>query len=153
MTTMTIRAAQIRHANTIAGFNAAMALETEDKVLDIARVRQGVSNLIINPARGFYRLACVDEKIVGCLMITFEWSDWRNADIWWIQSVYVTPEARRTGIFSALYEHVKTEAREAGACGLRLYAENANHRAHKTYEALGMEGGHYAVFEAMFERD
>lgn len=148
---MTIRAAHTGDIETLAGFNAAMALETENKHLDIALVEQGVSNLIAHPERGFYRLACVDDEVAGSLMITYEWSDWRNANLWWFQSVYVKPEYRRRGLFSALYRQVENEARAAGACGLRLYAENANHQAHQTYEALGMQGGHYGVFEAMFD--
>ncbi|MDO6461127.1 GNAT family N-acetyltransferase [Granulosicoccaceae sp. 1_MG-2023] len=150
MSAITVRDAIAADAPLIARCNVAMAAETEDKPLDATLVEQGVANLIGNPARGFYRLAEYEGEVAGSLMITYEWSDWRNADIWWIQSVYVLPALRRRGVFRALYRDVEQAARKAGACGLRLYAETANHRAHRTYEALGMSSGHYAVFEAMF---
>ena len=82
-------------------------------------------------------------------MITLEWSDWRNGQCWWIQSVYVQPEHRRRGYYRALYRHVREAAQAAGACGLRLYAADSNAKAHATYESLGMSS-HYRVFEAMF---
>ena len=86
----------------------------------------------------------------GQLLITFEWSDWRNRMVWWIQSVYVSPTARRRGVFRALYEHARREAQSQGVGGLRLYVDITNSRAQAVYSALGMKGDHYRVFEDMF---
>ena len=88
--------------------------------------------------------------MVGQLLITYEWSDWRNRQVWWIQSVHVAPEARRLGVFRALYAHLRREAQAAGAGGLRLYVDETNGRAQAVYASLGMTGGHYRVFEDMF---
>lgn len=145
-----LRAATALDADTLAEFNQAMALETEDKHLDAATVNAGVRAVIDQPARGFYLLAERDGQVVGGLMVTFEWSDWRNADFWWIQSVYVRPDARRQGIYAALYREIEARARAAGACGLRLYVENDNANATATYERLGMSDAHYRVMEQSF---
>jgi ribosomal protein S18 acetylase RimI-like enzyme len=147
--TVQIRSALLEDAASIAGFNAAMALETEHKTLDAARLRAGVEHVIAQPATSGarYFLADVAGQVVGQLMITFEWSDWRNADFWWIQSVYVHPDFRSAGIFKALYRHVEALAREAGACGLRLYVERDNTRAQEVYRRMGMADSGYAVFE------
>ncbi len=142
-----IRPARLDDLHLLVRFNAAMAVETEDLVLDPVRLSAGVESVLREPRRGFYRIAERDGVAQGSLLITYEWSDWRNAEFWWIQSVYVEPFARRTGVFSRLYEAVEREARTAGACGLRLYAERDNRSAHRCYEALGMSGGHYLVFE------
>ncbi|HEV8292117.1 MAG TPA: GNAT family N-acetyltransferase, partial [Tepidisphaeraceae bacterium] len=90
-------------------------------------------------------------SIVGCLLITHEWSDWRNGDIWWIQSVYVQADFRRRGVFSALYRHVEKVAAAAGAVGLRLYMEEENGTAQATYERMGMQVTHYRVLERIFK--
>lgn len=145
-----LRAATALDADTIAEFNQAMALETENKRLDPTTVNAGVRAVIDQPARGFYLLAERGAQVVGGLMVTFEWSDWRNADFWWIQSVYVRPEARRQGIYAALYREIEARARAAGACGLRLYVENDNTNATATYERLGMSDAHYRVMEQSF---
>jgi ribosomal protein S18 acetylase RimI-like enzyme len=147
---MKIRAASRNDIDTLVAFNAAMALETEGKRLDRARLVPGVSGVFDDPRRGFYRMAEIAGETVGGLLVTFEWSDWRNADFWWIQSVYVRPEARGRGVFSALYRAVEVEARAAGACGLRLYVERENARAQASYRRLGMDGTHYLMFEAPF---
>ena len=134
----TIREAQRGDAAIIAKYNAAMARETEGKTLDPACVGPGVQALFDDPSLGRYWVGEVDEQIVGQLMVTYEWSDWRNGMIWWIQSVYVHPEWRRKGVFSALYRHVESLASDApGVIGLRLYVEDNNARAQQTYEALG----------------
>jgi GNAT superfamily N-acetyltransferase len=146
-----LRAATALDADTIAEFNQAMALETENKRLDPATVNAGVRAVIDQPARGFYLLAERDGQVVGGLMVTFEWSDWRNADFWWIQSVYVRPDARRQGIYAALYREIEARARAAGACGLRLYVENDNANATATYVRLGMCDAHYRVMEQSFQ--
>lgn len=147
---LTIRTATLDDAETIAGFNAAMARETEDKPLDLDTVRAGVEGLFADPARGFYLVAERDGRVVGSLMITTEWSDWRNGTFWWVQSVYIRPEARRQGIYSALYAEVKQRAQAADVvCGIRLYVERSNTVARDAYEALGMTATSYRLYEEM----
>ncbi len=147
---LTIRPASAADAAVIAGFNQAMALETEAKVLSPSVVEAGVQGLFADTSRGFYLVAEEAGEVLGGLMVTFEWSDWRNADFWWIQSVYVRPGARRRGIFARLYREIETRARGAGACGLRLYVENENQAAMATYLSLGMHDAHYRVMEQSF---
>lgn len=131
--------------------NAEMAQETEGIGLDREVLRAGVSAVLEDPRRGQYRIAETESgAIAGQLMLTYEWSDWRAADLWWIQSVYVWPDHRRQGCFRALYRDVEAAARAAGAGGLRLYVEVENARAQATYGALGMAGDRYRVFEQMF---
>ncbi len=146
-----IREANTDDANTIAGFNQLIARETEGKELDEKTILAGVSRLLADRSRGRYWLAEVDGRVVGQTMVTYEWSDWRNGNVWWIQSVYVLGEFRRQGIFSALYAAVESLAREdQDACGIRLYVEKQNKRAQATYRALGMQGDTYLVMESMF---
>jgi ribosomal protein S18 acetylase RimI-like enzyme len=142
-----IRSAGSDDAAIIADYNAAMALETEHKQLDAALLRAGVERAIAQPEGARYFLAEIDRRVVGQLMITFEWSDWRNGMFWWIQSVYVHPDFRSRGIFKELYRHVERLARQAGACGLRLYVERENRAAQEVYQRLGMRDAGYAVFE------
>jgi GNAT superfamily N-acetyltransferase len=151
---MRIRPASLDDLDTIVANNLAMALETEDLALSPALLRRGVEAVLAGRVDAFYRLAQESDAgpVIGQLMITREWSDWRNAYVWWIQSVYVPPEARGRGGFKALYEHVRREAAAAGAAGLRLYVDLRNARARTVYERLGMRGDHYQVFEAMFDR-
>lgn len=145
-----IRTATPDDAATIAGFNAAMAQETEGKPLDPDTVRAGVDRLIDDPSRGFYLVAEQAGTVVGSLMITTEWSDWRNGTFWWVQSVYIRPEARRQGVYSALYRAVKERAAAAGTvCGIRLYVERSNAVARQTYQALGMTETSYRLYEEM----
>jgi ribosomal protein S18 acetylase RimI-like enzyme len=135
-------------AEAIAGFNRAMALETEGRALQAERSLAGVQRLLRDPALGFYLVAERGGEVVGSLMVTFEWSDWRDGHFWWIQSVYVLPQARRQGVFRALYRHVQAMVeRDASVCGLRLYVEACNARAQSTYAALGMARTHYLVYE------
>jgi len=129
-----------------------MALETEHKRLDAATVRAGIAAGLADAAKARYFVAIDDDDVrVGTLMLTHEWSDWRNGDWWWIQSVYVVPGARRRGVFAALYRHAGAQARAtAGVIGLRLYVERANAVAQAAYRGLGMEDAGYFVFEAPF---
>jgi len=153
-----VRTAHPADAAMLADWNAAMALETEDKQLDRDTVHAGVVAGIADPAKARYFVAMEDANVagaetvgipVGTLMLTTEWSDWRNGQWWWIQSVYVPPEHRRKGVFSALYRHVEGLAREApGVIGLRLFVERGNANAQRTYEALGMQDEGYKVFFA-----
>jgi len=142
-----IRPATHADAPSISKFNAAMALETEHKCLDLAILRAGVERAIQQPDAARYFLAEIAGQVAGQLMITFEWSDWRNANFWWIQSVYVHPDFRAKGVFKALYRHVEQLARQAKACGLRLYVERDNANAQEVYRRLGMENAGYFVFE------
>ena len=138
-------------ADTIARYNQAMAMETEDKALDLATLTKGVQHVFDEPSHGRYLVAESDTgEVVGCLLITYEWSDWRNAQVWWVQSVYVHPEHRRQGIFKQLYQAVRGLGEQAGGvCGYRLYVERDNTRAQQTYQGLGMEQTAYFIYEAM----
>lgn len=131
--------------------NAALAQETESRTLDRERLTRGVSAVFEQPQRGSYRIAERDGRAAGCLLVTYEWSDWRDGDWWWIQSVYVMPEARRHGVFASLYRDVESAARATpGVVGLRLYVEWANERAQKVYAGLGMRQEHYHMFSSSF---
>ena len=135
----------------IAESNVAMALETEGLALDAARVRAGVGAALADSALGFYLVAEVDGRLAGQLMVTFEWSDWRNGLWWWIQSVYVRPEFRRRGVYRALHRHVAEAARQTGGvCGIRLYVEQDNAIAQQVYESLDMYRTRYRMYEVEF---
>lgn len=131
----------------IARFNLAMAQETEQKILVPTLIQQGVAYLFKHPQYGFYIVAESGKKIVGCLMITYEWSDWRNALFWWIQSVYTLPAYRRQGIYRGMYQYVKNAACNQNVCGFRLYVEKNNRIARQTYENLGMKETFYTFYE------
>jgi GNAT superfamily N-acetyltransferase len=146
---VTIRHAERRDIAHIADWNAVMAWETEQKRLDIHLLTRGVTAVFDESRRGFYLIAEHDSRPAGCLLVTYEWSDWRNGDFWWIQSVYVAPEARRSGVFRALHAAVAQRAADAGAVGLRLYVETENKRAQDTYRRLGMDQCHYLMYEQM----
>lgn len=149
---ITIRRAVAADLDTLTRFNAAMALETEGKTLDAVALQAGVRAVLQNPALGFYLLAEVDARPAGQLLITTEWSDWRNAWFWWIQSVYVAPEFRRRGIYRALEQQVRQDALTAGTvCGLRLYVDRNNRAAQQVYVNLGMTLSHYDLYETEFE--
>jgi GNAT superfamily N-acetyltransferase len=151
MTAIKIREAVKDDIETIISNNLAMAKETEDRILDEPTVWTGTRKLFDDPQKGFYLIAEQDGQIVGQLMITFEWSDWRDADIWWIQSVYVLPAARKLGVFRKLYQELLSEVKSrADVCGLRLYAAKSNQSAHATYLALGMHRAKYEMFEIDF---
>ena len=147
---MQVRLATPQDAPVLVEFNAAMALETEQKELLPEVIGAGVRSLLGNPAAGFYVLAEKDDRVLGALMITKEWSDWRNGTFGWIQSVYVRPELRRQGVYKLLYRHVQELAADDPAvCGFRLYVEHENARAQATYRALGMKQTRYLVFEEL----
>ena len=149
-----VRTARADDLETLADFNAAMARETENKTLDPIVLRAGVARVLAEPARGFYLVAEVDATVVGCLMVTFEWSDWRNGDWWWLQSVYIAPEYRRHGVFRALYAEVeRCAAARADVVGIRLYVEQGNVRAQRTYVALGMHEDHYRMYAKALRAD
>ena len=146
-----IRKATINDAGTIAEFNQSMAMETEDKTLEAATIKAGVLRMVEDEQLGFYLIASSNDKIVGCLGITTEWSDWRNGLWWWIQSVYVDPDYRSQGIFSSLYKAIREMAlNETDICGIRLYAEKDNERAIRTYVRLGMIETEYRILEEEF---
>lgn len=147
---MEIRKAEISDLQDLVDFNQAMAMETESKTLNPVILSKGVGSLLQDSQKGFYLVAQQDDgQITGSLMVTFEWSDWRNAQFWWIQSVYIRPENRRSGIYSALYQRVKELANEnESVCGYRLYVEKDNIFAQKTYESLGMHESYYLMYES-----
>jgi len=144
---MKIRPAAIDDAETIISFQQNMAMETEGMKLDNDIISAGVFAVFDDPSKGTYYVAEDNNNVVASLMITPEWSDWRNSNIWWFQSVYVLPEARRSGIFRKMYDFIKEEAIKQGIPGLRLYVEKDNLRAQQTYMAMGMDGEHYRFYE------
>ena len=146
---MVVRRADSGDLETLIQFNIELARETESRELDRALVRQGVERGLARPESCLYFVAERTGAIVGQLMLTFEWSDWRAGFFWWIQSVFVPKEARGHGIFRSLYDHVTALAREdsAGCCGLRLYVEQDNQRAMKVYGDVGMARTHYHIYE------
>lgn len=147
---LNIRLAEQDDADALVSFNRDMAMETEGKALEEAVVSAGVRGLLANPALGFYVVAEVGAEVVGSLMVTMEWSDWRNGLFWWVQSVYVRPDHRRKGIYRRLYSFVKDRANEdSGVCGFRLYVEKENGVAQRTYESLGMEETCYKMYEEL----
>jgi ribosomal protein S18 acetylase RimI-like enzyme len=147
-----VRLAEERDIGTLAKFNVALAWETERKKLEMPVVTRGLQTLLNNPQHGFYTVAELGGRVVGCIMITYEWSDWRCGQFWWIQSVYVDPEFRRQGVFRKLYEYLKEKASdEPNVCGFRLYVEHSNLAGQSTYAGLGMEEVSYKFFEDSFE--
>jgi GNAT superfamily N-acetyltransferase len=146
---LTIRRATAADAPTIVEFNRLLAEESEGKTLDLTALRAGVAAALADPeGRGPYFLADEADLVLGQMQITYEWSDWRNGWAWWIQSVYVRPEARRRGVFRALYEHVYQAAkREPDVIALRLYVDHNNHVAQQTYLEMGMEEMNYLMLQ------
>ena len=162
MTRLRIRDAEPTDRDLIADWMIAMAWETEQKRLDPDTVRAGVEAGLADAAKARYFVAMREVEVAGretiavaagTLMFTHEWSDWRNGDWWWIQSVYVAPEHRRQGVYQAMHGHVATLAQATpGVIGLRLYVERANTTAQSTYRALAMDDAGYAIFETEFDR-
>jgi GNAT superfamily N-acetyltransferase len=145
---LVIRRATPADASIIVDFNRRLAEESEGKALDVKVLSAGVASALADPRKGPYFLAERDGSTLGQMQITHEFSDWRNGWFWWIQGVYVQPEARRQGVFRALYEHVHALAKQdPGVIGLRLYVERDNQRAHETYLRLGMEWTSYLFME------
>jgi len=146
-----IRPASVSDAVIIAEFNAFMAKETENLELDRELLRRGTEALLADSSKGIYYLAETGDKVIGQLMVTYEWSDWRNATFWWIQSVYVLPEYRKNEVCNKLYYYVESLARTHGnVCGLRLYVDTSNKHAQQTYEAIGLKRSHYQMMDMDF---
>lgn len=151
MPNLRIRTAVITDTPFLAEHNHSLAAETENIQLDRGRLRRGVQAILADPGKGKYFVVEDAGKIVAQLLLTYEWSDWRDGVFWWIQSVYVHPDYRRQGVFRLLYEHVLTEARQHdNVCGLRLYVERENERAKQTYDSLGMGQAAYDMYEVDF---
>jgi ribosomal protein S18 acetylase RimI-like enzyme len=150
---MKIRKARLADAPVIAEFNTRLAWETEKLKLTPKTIQHGVRAALKDSTKGTYFVAEHEGAVVGQLLITFEWSDWRNGNFWWIQSVYVAAEHRQRGVFRALFDHAQKLARaRRDGCGLRLYVEQNNDRAQRTYAQLGMVKTHYEVFEMDLRR-
>jgi GNAT superfamily N-acetyltransferase len=142
------RAAGVQDIPDIVRFQLAMARETEGLELEVEVCSAGVRAVFEHPERGLYYVGEINQMVVGSLLITYEWSDWRNGVVWWIQSVYVLPQYRRQGVYSGLYSRIQALARtDESVCAIRLYVDRRNAAAHKVYESLGMNGDHYQVFE------
>ncbi len=149
--TILVKPASTDNVAALVEFNRAMARESEDKGLDEEVLARGVRNLLSRPDEGFYLVAEYSGTLAGSLMVTYEWSDWRDGRFWWIQSVYVRPEFRRKGVYRALHERVRTLAKNTNdACGIRLYVERENTGAMATYQNLGMSETHYRLYEEEF---
>jgi ribosomal protein S18 acetylase RimI-like enzyme len=145
---MKIRKARPTDAAVIAEFNTRIAWETEKLHLDPQTIRRGVRAVLKDPGKGTYFVAEIEGAVVGQLLITYEWSDWRNGNFWWIQSVYVAAAHRQAGVFRSLFAQVQKLAQaRRDVCGLRLYVEKHNDRAQHAYAKLGMAKTHYEVFE------
>lgn len=150
MSEFTIRAAAAEDATLISDCNRAMARETEGMDLREDVILSGVRRLIARPEYGFYLIAQRGDDIAGTLMVTTEWSDWRDGLFWWIQSVYVMPDFRRQGVYSAMYNFIRERARDTpDVCGYRLYVERENTVAQKTYQSLGMHETDYYLYEEL----
>ncbi|HCT94769.1 MAG: hypothetical protein A2X19_09475 [Bacteroidetes bacterium GWE2_39_28] len=147
-----IRDAVLSDHSHIVDFQMAMALETEELILEQNTLSKGVKAVLEDPSKARYFIAEGEGKPVGMLMITTEWSDWRNRWVWWIQSVYILPECRKMGVYKMLYEHVRVIVANSDSIGgIRLYVDRRNTRAQAVYTNLGMNGDHYATFEWMKE--
>ena len=148
-----IRQAVSTDVETIAQFNIALCRETEGRELDPVTVTHGVRRFVTESKRGRYFVAVIDGQVVGQAAHTFEWSDWRNGEIWWIQSVYVHPDFRSKGVFRTLFMHIKELGEtDADCCGIRLYMERENETARESYRRLGFSETGYVVFERLFSR-
>ncbi len=142
------RPALANDKETIIEFQLLMAIETEQLALDRQKLQRGVTAIFDHPHRGKYYVVTNAEKVIGCLLITYEWSDWRNAMVWWLQSVYVLPEYRRQGIFRLMYQKIREQVMQLPeVSGIRLYMHHSNGRAASVYKAMGMDGENYKMFE------
>lgn len=152
-TDVKVRPARPQDVDHLIEFNLRMANETEGRLLDREILTLGINEILRDAARGFYLVAEIDGVVGGCLMVTTEWSDWRNGAFWWIQSVYVAPEFRRRGVFRGLYEEARNRARNsARVCGCRLYVDRENIQAQATYRRIGLRETSYKMFEELFRR-
>jgi L-amino acid N-acyltransferase YncA len=147
---MMVRLATKMDTATIAEFQLAMARETENLVLDKSLLVHGIENLFGDASKGSYYVAEENEEVIGCLMTTYEWSDWRNGNVVWIQSVYIAKEHRGKGVYKKMYQHIQQLVTlSTDFKGIRLYVDKTNVNAQKVYQQLGMNGEHYQVFEWM----
>lgn len=145
---MKVRKATIKDYQSIVNFQQAMARETEGIELLLDPLEKGVKAVLEDPSKGIYYVAEINKKVVSSLLTTYEWSDWRNGTVLWIQSVYVMPQYRRRGVYRNMYSHIKSMVLSSdNLMGIRLYADKSNLAAHKTYENLGMNQDHYITFE------
>jgi predicted GNAT family acetyltransferase len=145
-----IRCSNEYDAEAIVGFQLKMAKETEGVSLDEIAVNNGVNAVFNDPHKGTYYVATDDDKIIASLLLTPEWSDWRNSWVMWIQSVYVVPESRGKGVFKSMYKYITNMAKESSKiAGVRLYVDLSNSSARNVYAKLGMVGDHYQLFEWM----
>lgn len=145
---MKVRKATIKDYQSIVNFQQAMARETEGIELLLDPLEKGVKAVLEDPSKGIYYVAEINKKVVSSLLTTYEWSDWRNGTVLWIQSVYVMPQYRRRGVYRKMYSHIKSMVLSSdNLMGIRLYADKSNLAAHKTYENLGMNQDHYITFE------
>jgi len=148
MNTITLRKGTLKDTDSIVYFQKQMAMETEAKTLEDDLIRPGVETIFKSSDKGFYLVAEIGESIVGSLLITYEWSDWRNAWFWWIQSVYVKKSYRRKGIYRRLYNEIQNRCKNSKqTCGIRLYVEKENKIAQKVYSDLGMFETNYLLYE------
>lgn len=148
--TLVIRQAGSEDRDRIVLFNQAMARETEGRELDRRVLTKGVERVLKDPALGRYFVAERGDEVVGQVLVTTEWSDWRNGQVWWLQSVYVSKRHRREGVYRQLHEHVRETAHAEKVIGLRLYVERDNLPAQATYRGLGMDASQYLMFEEMW---
>ena len=151
--TFTIRDATPADASIIADYNNRLAEETEARSLDPDLIGPGVAAFLADPTKGRYWLAVIDDKIIGQIAVTYEWSDWRNGMMWWIESVYVHVDYRRQGVYTCLYRHVESQAKsDPEVIGIRLYVEKENERAQSTYAHLGMNMTSYQIMQSLFDQ-
>lgn len=148
-TKVIFRSAKLSDATAIQLFQQAMAWETEKLKLDLQILEKGVAAVFENATRGQYHVCEINSEVVGSLLLTNEWSDWRNGTVWWLHSLYFKPEVRGQGLFSKMYSYVQAMAHENNIRGVRLYVDHSNLHAQNVYTKLGMNGDHYKLFEWM----
>jgi GNAT superfamily N-acetyltransferase len=147
---ITIRKAIETDIPILIDFQQKLARESEGVALNAETLKAGMLAMFKDPSKGFYNVAVDNDTPVACHMITYEWSDWRNGWVYWLQSVYVQPTHRKLGVFRSMYDNlINTITDDAAIIGLRLYVDKTNHRAQQVYSAMGMNGEHYTVFEWM----
>lgn len=145
-----IKIASLEDVEVIVQNNIKLALETENIKLDEDTLRAGVSSVIKDKTKGSYYLYVIDDVVVAQLLITYEWSDWRNKNFWWIQSVYVNMNYRNQKVFHKLFNYVECLAKDMDVCGIRLYVDQNNNIAKQAYTNLGMKKSHYNLYEIYF---
>ncbi len=149
---LSIRAGRPGDLETLVQYNLALARETESLTLDAAVLRSGVEKALARPESSRYFVAEAKEKVIGQTMVTFEWSDWRDGFIWWLQSVYVHPDHRSQGVFHKIYSHIEQEARkDQAARAIRLYVMEDNARGMGAYKKAGLAPSGYVVYERELE--